>query len=314
MTYKQWCAIMPRTEEQKRAYKIKAVKHNLLGLGMVIIPFLGFLCFTMFPILLSFIISFAKLQSVLIETAVFKGVGFSNYVFVLKDSYTWYAMRTTLVYSTTAFINLAIAIFLANVMHKKIVGGKIWLVIYFLPQMCSGVAVTMMFKWIFASTGVVNTALMNANMQPIDFFTDARWFMPAVMIMSAWQHCTNIVVLLSAFAAINKSLQEAARLDGATEFHVFWSITFPQLTPTIFYLLTMNLITALQEQGVFQLLNTTGVGPNFWGLTLTFQMYRLININLSYGWSCALSWVICIFIMIVTKINFWLSKKWVSYD
>lgn len=124
----------------------------------------------------------------------------------------------------------------------------------------------------------------------------------------------NIVILLSAFSGINVSLQEAARLDGANEMQVFWKITFPQLTPTIFYLLTMNLITALQEQAIFQFLNTTGVGPNFWGLTLTYQMYRLINVNYQYGLSCALSWFIGIFIMIVTKLNFALSKKWVSYD
>jgi len=314
MTYKQWCALMPRTQEQKRAYKIKAVKHNFLGLGMVILPFLGFLCFTTFPIILSFVISFSRLRSVLIQEAVFDGVGISNYIYVLKDEYTWYAMRTTLVYATTAFINLAIAVFLANVMHKKIIGQKVWLVVFFLPQMFSGVAITLMFRWIFASTGVINTMLMNMNLKPIDFFTDSSWFMPSVMLMSAWQHCTNIVVLLSAFAGINKSLQEAARLDGANELHVFWKITFPQLTPTIFYLLTMNLISALQEQGVFQLLNTTGTGPNFWGLTLTFQMYRLVSINFSYGLSCALSWVICLFIMLITRINFWLSKKWVSYD
>lgn len=313
MTYKEWCAMMPRTEEQKRAYKIRTIKHNLLGLGMVIVPFLAFLCFTLFPIGLSFALSFAHLRSALISEATFDA-GISNYIFVLKDSYTWYGMRTTLVYSLTVFINLGIAVFLANVMHKNIIGKKVWLVIFFLPQVFSGVAINLMFRWIFASTGVINNMLMEAGLKTINFFTDASWFMPSVMIMSAWQHCTNIIVLLSAFAGINKSLQEAARLDGANELHVFWSITFPQLTPTIFYLLTMNLITALQEQGVFQLLNTTGVGPNFWGLSLTFQMYRLIGINYQYGLSCALSWVICVFILIVTRINFWLSKKWVSYD
>lgn len=138
--------------------------------------------------------------------------------------------------------------------------------------------------------------------------------MIAIFIMSAWQHGTNIVVLLSAFSQINVSLQEAARLDGATEMRVFWKITFPQLTPTLYYLLTMNLITALQEQAIFQFLNTTGTGPDFWGLTLTYQMYRLMNVNYQYGTSCALSWVIGIFIMIVTSINSKLSEKWVSYD
>ena len=123
-----------------------------------------------------------------------------------------------------------------------------------------------------------------------------------------------MLLLCGALARVPVEVLESARLDGANEFHVFWKITFPQLTPTIYYLLTMNLITALQEQAIFQFLNTTGVGPDFWGLTLTYQMYRLINVNYQYGLSCALSWVIGVFIMIVTAINSKLSKKWVSYD
>lgn len=313
MTYKQWCAVTPRTVEQKRSYKLKIFKQNVLGTSMVILPFLGFLCFTLFPMLLSFVLSFGHLRSALISEATFDA-GLSNYISVLKDEYTWKALRTTLVYSLSVFINLAIAIFLANIMNKHIVGKKVWLVIFFLPQVFSGVAVTLMWKWILAENGVLNNILVNFGVEPINFFTDSSWYMIAIFMMSSWQHGTNIVVLLSAFAGINVTLQEAARLDGANEIHVFWKITFPQLTPTIYYLLTMNLIVALQEQGLFQLLNTTGVGPDFWGLTLTYQMYRLVGVNYQYGLSCALGWLIGIFIMIITAINSKIANKWVSYD
>lgn len=292
---------------------MKILKQNVLGTSMVILPFLGFLCFTLFPMAMSFFLSFSNLRSALISEATFDA-GINNYIYILKDEYTWKAMRTTLVYSLTVFINLGIAIFLANIMHKNIGGKKFWLVLFFLPQVCSSVSTTLMWRWILSENGVLNNILGNFGVEPIHFFTDSSWYMVAIFIMSSWQHGTNIVVLLSAFAGINVSLQEAARLDGANEFHVFWKITFPQLTPTIYYLLTMNLITALQEQAIFQFLNTTGVGPDFWGLTLTFQMYRLINVNYQYGLSCALSWVIGIFVMIVTAINSKLSKKWVSYD
>ena len=313
MTYKQWSTVAPRTDEQKRAYKMKILKQNVLGTGMVILPFLGFLCFTLFPMAMSFFLSFSNLRSALISEATFDA-GIKNYISILKDEYTWKAMRTTLVYSLTVFINLGLSIFLANIMHKSIAGKRFWLVLFFLPQVCSSVSTTLMWRWILSENGVLNNILGNFGIEPIHFFTDSSWYMVAIFIMSSWQHGTNIVVLLSAFAGINVSLQEAARLDGANEFHVFWKITFPQLTPTIYYLLTMNLITALQEQAIFQFLNTTGVGPDFWGLTLTYQMYRLINVNYQYGLSCALSWVIGVFIMIVTAINSKLSKKWVSYD
>lgn len=313
MNYKQWCNVTNRTKEQKHAYRMKVLKRNILGTCMVILPFLGFLCFTLFPMLLSLILSFANLRSTLIANATFDA-GFSNYILVLKDEYTWKAMRTTLVYSLSVFVNIACALFLANIMSKKVRGKKFWLVLFFLPQVCSGTAITLMWRWILYENGVLNTILVALGVKPIDFFTDASWYMFAIYCISVWSRGTNIVVLLSAFASIDVSLQESARLDGATEMKVFWKVTFPQLTPTLFYLLTMNLISALQEQGLFQLLNTTGVGPNFWGLTLTYQMYRLVNVNYQYGLSCALSWIIGIFIMIVTKINFKLGDKWVSYD
>lgn len=313
MRYKQWCEIAPRTEQQKRAYKLKIVKQNAVGTSMVILPFLGFLCFTLFPMLLSLALAFSHLQSALISEATFDA-GFKNFIFVIKDEYTWKAMRTTLVYSLTTFLNVAVAVFLASVMNRHIYGKKFYFVLFFLPQVCSSVAVAMMWRWVFAENGVINAFRIAGGKTAIDFFTDANYYMFAIFVMSVWKNGTNIVILLSAFSAINKSLQEAARLDGADEMHVFWNVTFPQLTPTIFYLITMNLIASLQEQALFQLINTTATGPNFWGLTLAYQMYRLMNVNLQYGLSCAMSWFIGIFILIVTKINFALSKKWVSYD
>ncbi len=313
MTYKQWLALAPRTADQKKSYKLKLLKQNLLGTGMVILPFLGFLCFTLFPMLLSLLIAFSNLRSALITEATFDA-GFSNFIYILKDEYTWKAMRTTLVYSLAVFINLAVSIFLANIMNKKVFGKKFWLIVFFLPQVFSSVATSMMWRWMLADTGVVNTILVKLGMERINFFTDARYYILAVGIISLWQNGTNIVILLSAFAQVNQSLQEAAQLDGARESQVFWKITFPQLTPTIFYLFTMNLITALQEQAIFQLINTTATGPNFWGLSLTYQMYRLMGVNIQYGLSCAMSWFIGIFILIITRINFKLSEKWVCYD
>ncbi len=316
MTYKQWCAVTSRTDAEKHRYKVKLWKQNVLGTSMVLLPFLGFLCFTLFPMLFSFAISFSKLSSTLISEAEFTA-GFSNYQYVLEDLYTWKALRTTVVYSLSVGINLLLAVFLTNTVNKSCVyGKKFWMVLFFLPQVFSGLSISMMWRWLLNDYGLINTVLMNVfgRTEPIHFFTDADYFMPALYMISAWQHGTNIIVLLSAFAGVNKSLQEAARLDGADEFHVFWKITFPQLTPTIYYLLTMNLIVALQEQALFQYLLTTDGGPDLWGLSLTYQMWRRVNINLSYGTSCALSWVIAIFIMLVMKINTWISKLWVSYD
>lgn len=166
-------------------------------------------------------------------------------------------MRTTLVYSCTVLINLALSLFLSSLLHKRVCGKKAWLVLFFLPQVCSSISVTLMWRWILSETGVLNSILAVFGIEPIYFFTDASWYMVAIYCISMWTNGTNVVLLLSAFSSVNIALQESARLDGAREIQVFWKITFPQLTPTLFYLLTMNLITALQEQAIFQFLNTT---------------------------------------------------------
>lgn len=116
MTFRQWRAA-------SRTYKLRVIKRNILGTSMVMLPFLGFLCFTLFPMLLSLFISFSDLRSALISEASFTA-GFSNYISILRDEYTWKAMRTTLVYSCTVLINLALSLFLSSLLHKRVCGKK----------------------------------------------------------------------------------------------------------------------------------------------------------------------------------------------
>jgi multiple sugar transport system permease protein len=205
-------------------------------------------------------------------------------------------------------------------MSKHLFGGKFYRIILFLPQVCSTVAVTMMWQWIFTDTGVINTALINMNLPKIGFMTDASVYPISLLIISLWKNGTNVVILEASFANVNKTLQEAGQLDGANNFQLFWRITFPQLTPTIFYLLTMLLLGALQEQALMQVLAGSvggGEGAGSKGLTLVYYIYRMTNTyrnQMGMGMSCALSWLTALFILALTRLNFWLSKYWVCYD
>ena len=120
-----------------------------------------------------------------------------------------------------------------------------------------------------------------------------------------------------AMATVDSSLKEAARIDGATERQVFWLITFPCVTPTLFYHLVTGLINAMQELNIMQVLATNGTGPDFAAVTLTYYMYRMTGASImvdGFGMACAMGWVIALIIILITRIQFWLSKKWVSYD
>ena len=121
----------------------------------------------------------------------------------------------------------------------------------------------------------------------------------------------------NALKNVNESVKEAARMDGASEMQVFWKVVFPAITPTLFYLLVTNLVAAVQEMQIMQLLASDGTGPNFGALTLSYLVYRMGNVDHmsdGLGMASALGWLVAIFCILFTRLNFWLSKKWVHYD
>ena len=297
--------------------KKRALAENLLGTGMAAAPFLEFICFSTIPMAFSLWISFMDLHSVVLASA--RPVGFANYIRLLEDSTTFMAIANTAKYCLHVVINLVMAIFLANMMAtKKVLGKAAVRVIYFLPAVLPSVASTVMWSWIFNENyGLINQLMEILGLPQFQPYTNADHFLPAVWILRLWVGGTNIVLLQSAFAGVNKSLQEAARLDGATERQVFWKITLPQISPTIFYLLIMNFVSAAQEMATMQVFANGTEGPGGKALTVAYYLHRMIGVELQakgYGMSCAMSWLYSILLIAFTRICFRISDKIVSYD
>ena len=146
---------------------------------------------------------------------------------------------------------------------------------------------------------------------------DPNWFWFSVNLMVLWMRATNIVNLQAALANVPESNIEAARLDGASKLHIFWKITLPAITPTLFYVFTMDLIAALQESGIMQFVTTNGVGPDFKAVTLSYYVYRMAFTSIAtdgLGLGCSLALMLAIFIIILNKLNFRLGDRWVCYD
>ena len=311
--------ILSNTEAARRKRR-KQIRREFAATALVLPVVLGFAVFGIFPMIVSLIVSLMDLRSYNISLATWTGL--DNYIAIFKEiadgGWVLTSLKNTLIYCLRVPINLAVAVALANVISKKLRGNKIMRVILFLPQVVSGVAITLIWKWMFEENfGVVNTTLGAIGIDKIPWLTEPNWFYVAVFIISLWQTGTNVLILESAFLNVDKNLQEAARIDGATEMQVFWKITFPALTPSIFYLLTMWLIAALQEQTVMQIIAANGTGPSDSALTVTYYIYMMAFMypaSKGFGIACALSWVYALVIMAVTKMNFWLSKYWVKYD
>ena len=305
--------IFPVKKKQNITWK---KREAFIGTLMASLPFIGFVLFSVFPMLLSLVVSFTDLKSY--DLTRMRWVGFSNYFAVFKYELFYKAIGNTVYYTLSVPINMAASLFIANLMTKPLIGRKGARVILFLPTICSGIAVTVMWTWIYeANYGVINTILSSVGLNKIKFMQDPNWFMPAILFMSLWQNGTNIIVMQTALTNVNENLREAARLDGANEIQVFWKITFPAITPTLFYILTTNLIVAMQEMAIFQVITTNGVGPDHKAVTLTYLLYRMsftYTATEGLGLGSALSWIVAIMIILISRLNFWLGKKWVSYD
>lgn len=288
----------------------------LSGWLMSGLPLLGLLFFGIIPILLSFALSFMRLNTYDISKAVW--VGLDNFLFVLKDARFAKSIGNTLLFALSVPVNLVLSLLMAMLINQKVCGIKLFRTILFIPFVCSDVAVSTMWKWLYdVNYGVINDFLGNIGLQ-IPWLNDERYFMLSILIMSAWRG-TGYGMLLyqSALSNVSDTLYEAAEVDGAGKFKRFTKITLPMISPTTFFLLVTGLIGALQNFVIFQIMGGDAAGPNEAGLTTVFYLYRMAfkdTISYGLGYASATAWILSAVIGILTVLNFKLSKKWVYDD
>ena len=291
-------------------------RDNIDGTIRAAIPFIGYILFSFLPMMVSLVVSFTELHSYNFKLMEYTGI--DNYIKIFKSERFYLALENSLVYCLSVPIKMALQLYLAHILTKNIGGGKFFRTVFFIPSICSGTAVTLVWSWILEPNfGIVNTVLKDLGMARIGFTTTKQWFMPSVLMLNTWWAATNVILMESAMATVDTSLKEAARIDGANERQVFWSVTFPCVTPTLFYHLVTGIINAMQELNIMQVLATNGTGPDFAAVTLTYYMYRMTGASIyvdGFGMACAMGWIIALIIILITRIQFWLSKKWVSYD
>ena len=304
------------SEQLQKNRRKRVVLNNVEGLAMAILPFIGYILFGLIPMLISLVVSFTDLRSYNISMATF--AGFGNYIKLFQMPLVGKAVWNTLLYCLSVPINMIVSLFIAQLLTKSIKGKYGIRVVLYIPSVCSTVAISLAWCWIFEPNyGVINTVLTHLGLGKIPFMTDPRYFMPSVLIICLWQGGTNIVLMQSALASVSTELKEAALLDGATGRQLFFKIVFPLITPTLFYLLITNLLGALQNTAMMQIIAVNGVGPDYAALTLSYYIYRMAFVNTAtegLGLACALTWIMSIGVLLITFLNFKLSKKWVNYD
>ena len=293
-------------------------KEEVQGIVFANIPFLGFCLFGLIPLLLSLYLCFNSFKGLRLHTGKF--VGWDNFAEILADELFWQSIGNTWFVLLATVVSLVVSLVVSALIATNVRGAKGFKAIYFVPYVCSMVAITFMWKWIYDyNYGVLNTTLMDWGWikEPISWLGSAEYYRLAMFVLLVWSSTGfNIILLTAALIGVPRELHEAAEIDGAGEVKRFFKITLPLISPTIFYLLIMGLIGALQEFTRFQVMTPDG-GPEYQGLTVVFYLYKqLFNASggSNLGIAPAMGWIIAVLISIVTVLNFGLQRKWVNYD
>lgn len=293
-------------------------KEEVQGILYANIPLFGFCLFGLIPLLLSLYLCFNSFKGLRLHTAKF--VAWENFSKILQDEMFWQSLGNTAFVLVAAVVALLLSLAVSALIATNVRGAKGFKAIYFVPYVCSLVAITFMWKWIYDyNYGVLNTTLMDWGwiQEPISWLGSAEYYRTAMFVLLVWSSTGfNIILLTAALIGVPRQLHEAAQIDGAGEFRRFFSITLPLISPTIFYLLIMGLIGALQEFTRFQVMTPDG-GPEYQGMTVVFYLYRqLFNASggSDLGVASAMGWIIAVLISAVTILNFSLQRRWVNYD
>ena len=296
----------------------KINKEEIQGIVFANIPLFGFVLFGMIPLVLSVYLSFNAFKGLRLNSATF--VGFENFKTILEDELFYQALGNTAYVLLSCVVSLVLSLVISALIATNVKGAKGFKAVYFVPYVCSMVAITFMWKWIYDyNYGVLNSTLMEWGWiaEPIDWLGSADFYRVAMFVLLVWSSMGfNIILLTASLLGVSRDLYEAASIDGAGEIRTFFKITIPLISPTMFYLLIMGLIGSLQEFTRFQVMTPDG-GPEYQGLTVVFYLYKkLFNASggSDLGVATAVGWLIAILISIVTFANFKLQRKWVNYD
>ncbi len=284
----------------------------------------GFVVLTVGPMLASFFLSFTQ-WDVLNEA---RWVGMKNYQDTLGSDWPRAAKafgNATYLAAVGVPLGLFTGLAVAMLLNAAARGMRFYRTVFYLPAIVPGIAAAVLWSWIFtpdAAKGLINgywsvTISEWFNIGVPGWLSSAEWSRPALIFMGAWGAGSGMLLWLAGLKGVSSTLYEAASIDGANPTQQFWSVTFPQLSPIVFFNTVMGFIGAMQEFDRQYVIANKGqgtVGPDD---TLLTPVYHLFNNGFTYfrmGPASAIAWIIFAIILVLTFTQFRLAPRWVHYE
>ena len=262
-----------------------------------------FILFVFWPFVKTIQLSFARTTPL---GQVAQYIGLDNYKNIFTDGTFLNSLVTTLKFSAMRVIlSIAIGFVLAIISTEKIKAKGFFRTVYALPMAISAAAASVVFMLIFhSSLGILNKALGTH----IGWLTDKRYALIAVMIVSVWMAIgMNFIYLTAAIQSVPAELYESVALDGANFFQKHRHVTIPSISPTLFFLLIINVINSVQAYAEFKMM--TQGGPAESTNVIVYEIYQEAFINSRFGVACAESVILFVILIILTALQFRLEKK-----
>jgi ABC-type sugar transport system permease subunit len=287
-------------------------RETLLGWALVSPSLILLGSFVVAPALLDFPLSLMQYDMI---AGSGRWVGLANYTALAADPIFWQSVMHTLELAAgTTLPMLGLAVVFGILLDRRIRGRSIYRTILFAPYVIPLVASSIAWMWMLSSRGFVNYVLgLVIPVRSVAWLESSDWALPAIMLMTVWQFFGYYTMLvLSGLQGIPSEIGEAARIDGAGEIRLAWSVTLPLLSPTLLFCVIVSVIGSFR---VFdQIYVMTGGGPGTATMTLVFYLYQQGFGFFNTGAGASVSVLLLVSLMGVTWVQLRLAQRWVTYQ
>ena len=279
------------------------------GYLMVAPTIIGLIVLNIVPFFQTIYMSFSKSKAF----GAYQFCGLENYIEMFKSPEFWKATWNSIYFCIlTVPIGVFLALLVAVLLNAKIKGKTAFRAIYFLPMVVAPAAVAMVWKWIFNTEYGILNSLLGKN---IRWLTDPKIVLVTCAIVAIWIAIGyDAVLLLSGIQNISRTLYEAADLDGASKVQQFFHITLPMVSPTLFVVLIMRLMSSLKVYDLIYMMVEQSNPALTSAQSLMYLFYRESFVAGNKGYASAIVIWTVLLIGIVTVFQFIGQKKWVNYE
>lgn len=291
--------------------RTKRRRDTIDGYLFILPVVLGILIFNVVPMIVSFAWSFTDYP--MLRSPVF--VGLQNYIDLFtKNTHFLGSILVTVTFALTAIpLGIVGAFILAILLNQRVKGIAFFRTCFYIPTVVPAISSAILWGWLLnPDYGLVNSILWKLHLPTSRFLASSNSALGSLILMSLWGIGGGMVIYLAGLQSVSESLYESAKIDGANELQLFWFITLPMMTPTIFYNLVMGLIGAFQYFLPAYVL--TAGGPLYATYFYGYMLWETAFHFTAMGMASAMAWILLVAILALTLLIFRSATSWVYYE